>query len=447
MDNLNFFRYPDLALEIKTKVDADNKAPNPSRQMYVCLFGIHGPGGLRAAKSQVGSLIGSFARRSEYQLHWSDPHHLCVEFEGSQSVVHKVFKQLNLCHGRSGGLTWEHPVKWWPEKPDWVSRQLWMRDEAKDELETFKKDEIIRRQEQERTKVEALRFAKESRTHSGNDAWGDEEDKDDDEADATTTTTTTSTTTSTTNGGSSGSSSESSTIILAACDDAAAAVSRQQELLAREESIKRARKSKRVVETSRVIETISLVEAARQMDINRWGGLNDSDTGSDSDDWEKEKDEGKSVFTDTLPTTKVSADLKIAGSIINSTVCELCDTDLSSSVGVTEESGIDEIRLADLDIPKCRQCRKVICRSCAKNWQNSNVETGKKCPFCRVRNYLDDYVFQRTQLRNAGFINEERNSLILRQVSGDVHQAIAVLLEEQDDEDEEEEVESKARKQ
>ena len=399
--------------------------------MYVCLFGIHGPGGLRAAKSQVGSLIGSFARRSEYQLHWSDPHHLCVEFEGSQSVVHKVFKQLNLCHGRSGGLTWEHPVKWWPEKPDWVARQLWMRDEAKDELETFKKEEIIRRQEQERKKVEALRFAKESRTHTGNDAWGDEDDKDDDEGDATTTTTM--------NGGSSG----SSTTILAASDDAAA-VSRQQELLAREESIKRARKSKRVVETSRVIETISLVEAARQMDINRWGGLNDSDSDSDSDDWEKEEDKGKSVFTDTLPTTKVSADLKIAGSIINSTVCELCDTDLSSSVGVTEESGIDEIRLADLDIPKCRQCRKVICRSCAKNWQNSNLETGKKCPFCRVRNYLDDYVFQRTQLRNAGFINEERNSLILRQVSGDVHQAIAVLLEEQDDEDDEEEVESKA---
>ena len=40
---------------------------------------------------------------------------------------------------------------------------------------------------------------------------------------------------------------------------------------------------------------------------------------------------------------------------------------------------------------------------------------------------------QLKQLRNAGFINEERNSLILRQVSGDVHQAIAVLLEEQDD--------------
>ena len=52
-----------------------------------------------------------------------------------------------------------------------------------------------------------------------------------------------------------------------------------------------------------------------------------------------------------------------------------------------------------------------------------------------MRNYLDDFVFQRTQLRNAGFTNEERNCLILRQVGGDVHQAIAVLLEEQDKED------------
>ena len=124
--------------------------------------------------------------------------------------------------------------------------------------------------------------------------------------------------------------------------------------------------------------------------------------------------------------------------------CETSQRFIDTTVELGGKDALYVAEDADLDIPKCRQCRKVICRSCAKNWQNSNLETGKKCPFCRVRNYLDDYVFQRTQLRNAGFINEERNSLILRQVSGDVHQAIAVLLEEQDDEDDEEEVESKA---
>ena len=82
--------YPDLAMNIRTQQDADMKSPPLSRQVSLGLFQLHGPGGLRAAKSQVGMLIGSCARRSEYQLHWVDPHHLCVEFEGSQSVVHKV---------------------------------------------------------------------------------------------------------------------------------------------------------------------------------------------------------------------------------------------------------------------------------------------------------------------------------------------------------------------
>jgi len=65
------------AMEIRTKSDVDYKAPPMSRQVSLGLFELNGPGGLRAAKSQIGALIGSYARRSEYQLHWVDPHHLC----------------------------------------------------------------------------------------------------------------------------------------------------------------------------------------------------------------------------------------------------------------------------------------------------------------------------------------------------------------------------------
>ena len=63
-----------------------------------------------AAKSQIGALLGSIARRSEYQLDWSGAHHLCVAFEGGQKVVHKVYKQLIMMHGRNGSLTWNDPV-------------------------------------------------------------------------------------------------------------------------------------------------------------------------------------------------------------------------------------------------------------------------------------------------------------------------------------------------
>jgi len=66
---------------------------------------------LGAAKSQIGALLGSIARRSEYQLDWSGAHHLCVAFEGGQKVVHKVYKQLIMMHGRNGSLTWNDPVR------------------------------------------------------------------------------------------------------------------------------------------------------------------------------------------------------------------------------------------------------------------------------------------------------------------------------------------------
>ena len=203
--------------------------------------------------------------------------------------------------------------------------------------------------------------------------------------------------------------------------------------MAREESIKKQRKTNRFVEKSHAIVSTSLIQTAKQNDTNIWTNLTSSD---EEDDWEKEADEANdnNVFTDTHPNTLLSAvsgDLKVAGSITNQTVCELCDTDLSIEAGVTEDSTIDAIRLANLDIPHCRQCRKVICRSCAENWEQSNNESGTRCPFCRVKHYLSEYVFQCTQLRNAGFDDEEKNILILRQVGGNVNQAIAVLLDEQ----------------
>ena len=301
---------------------------------------------------------------------------------------------MSSLHGRSGGLSWSHPVRWWPETPEWVGRQLYERDQAVRKKEINEKNRIKERELYAQQQEDARRFATESRTHTGNDAWSDEE-----------------------------------------TDEGLGSVAAQRTLLAREEEIKQQRKGKRFVEKTHAMESVSVVEVAQKKDTNLWSNLSSSD-----DDWENDSDEDDNVFTDTHPNTlaaakakanaALSGDGKIAGSITNETVCELCDTDLSIEAGLTNDSTIDEIRAANVDIPKCRQCCKIVCRKCAKNWAQSNRETGKQCPFCRVKGYLDEHVFARKQLKGAGFTDDEKNVLILRQVGGNVNQAIAILLDE-----------------
>ena len=269
-------------------------------------------------------------------------------------------------------------------------------------MEKNRKMNIKLKEEEYQQRKQAIQFAEESRTHTGNDAWDDEEEEEEDDPKNSKET---------------------------------AAVTQQKLLLAREERTRKSRKQNRNVQDTRAVERVGIVDIAAQTDTNLWNHLSSSESDSD---WEREADEQEAAntFTDTLPT--VSADLKIAGSVENKTNCELCDTNLSITLGgITEASSIDEIRLVDLDIPKCRRCKKIICRSCSNNWKNSNQQTGTCCPFCRIKNYLDDFVYQRTQMKNAGFLDEDRNVLILRQTNGDVHQAIAILLEENEQEEKE----------
>ena len=98
-------------------------------------------------------------------------------------------------------------MRWWPETPEWVGRQLYERDQAVRKKEINEKNRIKERELYAQQQEDARRFATESRTHTGNDAWSDEE-----------------------------------------TDEGLGSVAAQRTLLAREEEIKQQRKGKRFVE-------------------------------------------------------------------------------------------------------------------------------------------------------------------------------------------------------
>ena len=73
-------------------------------------------------------------------------------------------------------MSWEDPVRWWPETPEWIGRQLYEREAAKKQVKANEKDKIREQETMVREREQAAAFAKESRTHTGNDAWSDEEE-------------------------------------------------------------------------------------------------------------------------------------------------------------------------------------------------------------------------------------------------------------------------------
>ena len=103
-------------------------------------------------------------------------------------------------------------------------------------------------------------------------------------------------------------------------------------------------------------------------------------------------------------------------------MCPLCDRDLAAEAGLAEDSTIEDVLAANVNVPRCRQCKTVICMQCAAQWEK------KSCPYCRCSNYLDEYVFQMSQMRAAGFDDELRNLQALKACSGNVHEAIAIVL-------------------
>ena len=121
-------------------------------------------------------------------------------------------------------------MRWWPETPEWVGRQLYERDQAVRKKEINEKNRIKERELYAQQQEDARRFATESRTHTGNDAWSDEET---DEG------------------------------VLAG------GVAAQRILLAREEEIKQQRKGKRFVEKTHAMESVSVVEMAKKKDTNQ----------------------------------------------------------------------------------------------------------------------------------------------------------------------------------
>ena len=145
--------------------------------MSIGLWDITAPGGLRVAKSQVGALLGggTSARRSEYTPKWVDAHHLLVCFE-SASVARKCYKQLSSMGGRSGAISWRHPIQWWPEEPDWAAYQLHLRQQAQKDEARLQKEERARQALLKKRRADAIKFAQDSQRHSGRDAWGDDDD-------------------------------------------------------------------------------------------------------------------------------------------------------------------------------------------------------------------------------------------------------------------------------
>ena len=126
-------------------------------------------------------------------------------------------------------------------------------------------------------------------------------------------------------------------------------------------------------------------------------------------------------------TPMLSADNRIASAVSANSVGVLCDTDLASLVGLDATASIEDCIEAGQDVPRCRQCKTVICRQCANRWEKTT------CPFCRCNNYLNEYVFQQRQLKEAGFKDSVSNIAALQSARGNVNAAIALVVQDNSD--------------
>ena len=180
------------------------------------------------------------------------------------------------------------------------------------------------------------------------------------------------------------------------------------------------RRKARAVDKPRRTEVKSIVSLAKEADQNMWATLSSSES---EDDKPTEGDYMRAGSSAAAPM--LSADNRIAGAVSASTVCMLCDTDLAAAAGLdSATASIDDCIEAGQDVPRCRQCKTVVCRQCASRWEKST------CPFCRCNNYLNKYTFQQRQLKEAGFKDSVSNIAALQSTAGNVNAAIALLLRE-----------------
>ena len=392
------YMYHDLAVPASMLATVRDPPRTSSYAAQLGFWNISAPGGLRIAKSQIGALLGqTSARRSEYHLAWVDSHNLLVQFE-SAAVGRKAFRQLDALQGRSGTITWHQPIQWFPEPPEWAAQQIHLRANAKKDAQRYAKEESQRRALREQERVAALKFREDSQRHSGRDAWdvsdGDDNASDDGFASAT-----------------------ASNLL----DHEVDAIQRQQDLLAREHERKIRRRQAKQVERTKSTEVKSLVALAREGDQNIWSNLSSSEDDTDTSESDYSRSASGVAFS---ATPMLSADNRVASAVPRQTVCVLCDDDLALKAGLDPSSSIDDCINAGQAVPRCRQCKNVICSECASSWQKST------CPFCRCNNYLNEFIFQQKQLKEAGFKDSVSNIAALQSTNGDVNAAIALLVRE-----------------
>jgi hypothetical protein len=392
--------YHDLAIPLDMLDTVRDPVRNKSYNGCVGLWDMSAPGGLRVAKSQVGALLGqTSARRSEYHLAWVDPHNLLVQFE-SASVARKAFRQLDAMQGRAGAIAWRNPIQWFPEPPEWAAQQLQLRVTAAKDAERLSKQEKQHRAQREQERADALKFREDAQRHSGRDAWGDDDNDSGGGAVPAAA--------AAADGGGGGGGGDNDSI------------QRQRALLAKESKMRFERRKARAVDKPRRTEVKSIVSLAKEADQNMWATLSSSES---EDDKPTEGDYMRAGSSAAAPM--LSADNRIAGAVSASTVCMLCDTDLAAAAGLdSATASIDDCIEAGQDVPRCRQCKTVVCRQCASRWEKST------CPFCRCNNYLNEYTFQQRQLKEAGFKDSVSNIAALQSTAGNVNAAIALLLRE-----------------